>query len=568
MREPSVHHAWSAAAPAHSRKRLGERFDETRHDGSARHHRDVRVARGVRRRARGSARGRRGRSSAPRCDARADSGRRVVLVGADRADRDVRGAERVARAKPRRARRRARPPHRGRGASRAGAPPGSKRAAAAQTALPSEPAAPSTRSDGAPGSFTPRGRPSRRSPPPRRRAVVLADPALPAEEEEHRAGDGDHDHPDRGVGPALAELRHVVEVHSVHADEEGQGDEDRRDDGQHLHHLVHPVGEAREVDLHQADRDLAVGLEHLVDLDGVIVRVAEVEAHLGTDPRALPACERRQRVAVLAHRPREPEDQAARGMDLRHRAPARVVDGLVLDHLHRFAERLDDRVVAVDQRVDQRIGEVVGGHRADQRAAADPGAHRVEDVLALLFEADHEVRADDEAHLLELALRVAVEARHPGDHEVVALVRLHLRPLRHVHHVRERERVDPEDLADPPQTGLVAEAVHLDPLHAGRAAHRRELLDVGHVALDEVSARPVLHHVDLARSRLRRERQVSGTRADRGPAPVEREALDHRSSGCPPILQRPRRELDGRRLDAPVHHEDFPVTQSEAGEAR
>src|SRR5690606_33901171 len=49
-----------------------------------------------------------------------------------------------------------------------------------------------------------------------------------------------------------AELRHVprrrrVEVHAVHAGHEAERNEDRGDDRQHLHHLVHPVADDRHV---------------------------------------------------------------------------------------------------------------------------------------------------------------------------------------------------------------------------------------------------------------------------------------------------------------------------------
>jgi len=51
-----------------------------------------------------------------------------------------------------------------------------------------------------------------------------------------------------------------VEVHPVNAGDEGQRDEDGRDDGEDLHHLVGRLGEGVEVDVAGAADQVAVGL--------------------------------------------------------------------------------------------------------------------------------------------------------------------------------------------------------------------------------------------------------------------------------------------------------------------
>ena len=69
--------------------------------------------------------------------------------------------------------------------------------------------------------------------------------------------------------------RHVDEVHPIQAGEEGQGDEDGADDGQHLHDLVHLHIEAGEIDLHQAAYRLTQHLALLAEPEGVVAGVTE-----------------------------------------------------------------------------------------------------------------------------------------------------------------------------------------------------------------------------------------------------------------------------------------------------
>ena len=57
------------------------------------------------------------------------------------------------------------------------------------------------------------------------------------------------------------QFRDVVEVHSVDAGDEGQGNEDRGDDRQHLHDLVHPVADAGKVEIHDAGQQVPLRLD-------------------------------------------------------------------------------------------------------------------------------------------------------------------------------------------------------------------------------------------------------------------------------------------------------------------
>ena len=72
-------------------------------------------------------------------------------------------------------------------------------------------------------------------------------------------------------------------VHAVDAGQQRQRHEDRRDDGQHLHHLVQPVADVREMRVEHAGDPVLEDQRIVGDADQVIVDVAEAERHLGAD---------------------------------------------------------------------------------------------------------------------------------------------------------------------------------------------------------------------------------------------------------------------------------------------
>src|SRR4051794_717334 len=105
-------------------------------------------------------------------------------------------------------------------------------------------------------------------------------PPSPAEEaeEDHAADDqaADANAEERRGGVDV--LDHPSKVLSEEAGHKGQRQEDRGDDGELLHHVVDAVGDAREVDVHGAGEDVAVGVDLLGDPRQVVPDVAEVVA--------------------------------------------------------------------------------------------------------------------------------------------------------------------------------------------------------------------------------------------------------------------------------------------------
>ena len=179
------------------------------------------------------------------------------------------------------------------------------------------------------------------------------------------------------------------------------------------------------------------------------------------------------------------------------------------------ADRLHDRVVAVDQRVDERVGEIVRAHLADQRAAANARAHRLEHVAHPLVEAHHEVASEHEAHLLEVELGAFARTRHAADHELEVGIRLGFGPLADVDDVGQRQRVDLEQLRDAAQRALVPEALDLDPGDLAGLPQRHDLVD-RHARAFEHALAVVAEDVELGRAGRKDDRSRRG--ADGWPA--------------------------------------------------
>src|SRR5687768_17356239 len=108
-------------------------------------------------------------------------------------------------------------------------------------------------------------------------------PVLALEPEHERRRHRQHGPDDDEVPVLPAQLRHVVEVHAVDAGDDGEGHEQRADDGQALHRLVETVADRREIRVHRALRHVLVGHRPFHDAVQVVVDVAEVDGSAGAD---------------------------------------------------------------------------------------------------------------------------------------------------------------------------------------------------------------------------------------------------------------------------------------------
>ena len=140
------------------------------------------------------------------------------------------------------------------------------------------------------------------------------------------------------------------------------------------------------------------------------------------------------------------------------------------------------REIAVDDRVDQRIGEIVGLARpqAIGIAGLDALAHRVERIAGALLEGDDEILAEEDGDLLVAVERGVVD--HAEHHEGMVLEQVDLRPLAGVDRVFQRQRVQAEDAADLGDQLDIGEADAIQPDQRPLLAG---LLDVGQADVGE-----------------------------------------------------------------------------------
>ena len=110
--------------------------------------------------------------------------------------------------------------------------------------------------------------------------------------------------------------------------------------------------------------------------------------------------------------------------------------------------------------VAQRVEKVVRPFAPDPpHAVADPFAHRPERILRGFPERDHQPLGCENGNLFGRFR----EMHLPEDHEKALAVPFHLGALRDVQHVFQRQRVDPEPLADGAQDVGLGQSGHVEP---------------------------------------------------------------------------------------------------------
>ena len=117
-------------------------------------------------------------------------------------------------------------------------------------------------------------------------------------------------------------------------------------------------------------------------------------------------------------------------------------EGLVFERLDVLTEFLEDDEIAVDDRVQQTVGQVVGSHFSDASLTrAQSVADWFKDVAFLLLEGEDEVVAQDDADLLgDHSVIDVVPSQHSYDNMKVTAIVFGLRTLVRVEDVFLHER--------------------------------------------------------------------------------------------------------------------------------
>ena len=251
--------------------------------------------------------------------------------------------------------------------------------------------------------------------------------------------------------------------------------------------------------------------------------VAQEQARARRDAGRVLAQQRAQHLALRPERTPDLQELAPQPLDLHDPRRLGPRDYLLLQRLELLAVAFQEREVAVDQGVDQRIGQVVDATAA-HRALGAPQAfpHGVEAVAWALLEGEHEVPAKQDRELL--GNQSLGPIRQPQYDEQVIVVALQLRALVGVHDVRDGERMQPVAFAEPADQLDVREPLHVDP-DPGQPG--RALLDVRKLRAMMLDQPAVIvgEQAHARRTGIRGRRQRAWRRArrwpPRPPAPIE-----------------------------------------------
>ncbi len=253
------------------------------------------------------------------------------------------------------------------------------------------------------------------------------------------------------------------DVHPEHAGQHGERQENRRDDGQRLHHLVQAIRRERQVRVEQR-RDPVVEHRRLVgEADQVIVDVTE------------PVGQRLGDLGELA--PRQPADDVALGRDhpaqRRHVAlepedhadvvGIRLVEHRVLELVEAGLELLDLGAIVVDHRVDDAVQQrrrPFGQHEVVARADVAQVRQRAREVVV---HGHQELLAEEDVDLVrrEAMLR-GREVDAVQDQVEVVAVALDLGGLDLLERVLDGELVESERLGEDARF-LFGRALQIDP---------------------------------------------------------------------------------------------------------
>ncbi len=256
-------------------------------------------------------------------------------------------------------------------------------------------------------------------------------------------GDGDegHDREAREVTVAPVEFGHVeregdsvsffLEVHAPDTCQKGQGAEDGGQHRENPHDFVGANSDGRQVKLHQARHRVAVGLDEIHDLDGMIVAVTEENLGFTADESALVM---EQGVDDIAFRPDEATELGEglfASMESVDVVGRRFADDHAVEFFDMVAEAFEDGEMIVDDGVGERVREMVGSAFSDEAACmADAFANGGERVSERLFlNGEDEVGAEENGDLLDAKFVSGIEVNHLKDDKKVPLIRLNFRSL-------------------------------------------------------------------------------------------------------------------------------------------
>lgn len=193
----------------------------------------------------------------------------------------------------------------------------------------------------------------------------LPEPTTKPEPEYQPTHHQEHQTECKGITQSPIQFRHVegrfvaVEVHPINAGDERGRNEDGRDDRQHFQNFVHPSAFAAEMKIHQVRTKLMIRFNQVNDAHRVVVAVAQIERGFLRPNRTAIANERVERVAQRPDRPAQSPNVTFQLVDARRKLIVVLSQNFVFKAVQSFSDNVEDREVAINDRVDKGISQVV-----------------------------------------------------------------------------------------------------------------------------------------------------------------------------------------------------------------
>ena len=254
----------------------------------------------------------------------------------------------------------------------------------------------------------------------------------------------------------------MLEVHAVYAGQKGERNKDGADDGEQLNDVVHAETNLRQVQILQAIEEIPGGVCQFNHANRVVEKIPQKNRRSGCYKGVLTASEAVDGFAHGARQFSQRDDGNAQVVDFALGSIGRAGHDLYFQIGELFFQLVQDDKVVVDDGIDERIRQVVGGAAAHPAAGhLQPAPDRRKQVAVLFLKGQQAVAGKKNSDLLGIDIHgfpVEIERAHYHKQRLVILLKFGT--LVDVEHIFNGQRVH-----------LIAHAQLLNELNIVQSAH-------------------------------------------------------------------------------------------------
>src|SRR5437588_117098 len=201
-------------------------------------------------------------------------------------------------------------------------------------------------------------------------------PVVALEVEPDHAHEPGHHEQRQGIAKGPRQLWHGVEVHAVDAGDQRRHHEHHGERGEPLHDRVQVVAGDGQVRLEHRGHEVAVQVQLVEDTDEVVIQVLVVGDRLVVDQLHIAAQQRVRHVPQRSKNASQLEQPPLQVQHLAQRLHAFLaLDDPVLEGVDLLAQLVEQREVAVDHRVEERVEQAAGSPPDGVRALLEAAHH-------------------------------------------------------------------------------------------------------------------------------------------------------------------------------------------------